>query len=65
MSSENVTVEILSDDDAWAVFDAEARRVFGVDGAEFQRQLNAGAFSEDGPKVERLLMLLPHGGVRP
>jgi hypothetical protein len=59
-SPPTVEVEELTDAEAWAIFDAGARRTLGMTGAEFERKWRAGelAHSHD-PQVTRVAMLLP------
>ena len=59
-ASSAVEVEELTEEEAWAVFDAEARRLMNMSGSEFQRLWHEGKFtgSED-PSVTRVAMLLP------
>lgn len=55
---------LTSDADAWAVFDAEARRMLGISGEEFLRRWDAGAYAdlgEDTPygrRVNEMVFLL-------
>ena len=61
-------VQWLTDDEARAIFDAEARRVMGMSGAEFLRRYDAGEF-DDHPDTSAeedltfwsLVMLTPFG----
>ena len=42
---------LTSDADAWAVFDAEARRMLGIPGDEFLRRWDAGAYAGAGDET--------------
>jgi len=59
-------VRWLSDEEAHAVFDAEARRVMEMSGEEFLRRYDAGEFNDihaDGENTDfvELEMLIPFG----
>lgn len=56
----DVTVEELSEADAWAVFDDEARRLLNLSGVAFQEYWRAGKFADDeDPRITRVAMLMP------
>ncbi len=42
---------LTSDADAWAVFDAEARRMLGISGEEFLRRWDEGAYADAGDET--------------
>jgi hypothetical protein len=59
-------VRWLSDEEAHAMFDSEARRVMGISGEEFLRRYDAGEFQDvhdDGENLDfvELEMLIPFG----
>lgn len=50
----------ISDEEARAVFDQEARRLLNVSGDEFERRWHAGEYKDcTDPKVTQVAMLLP------
>ncbi len=60
------SVRWLTDEEARALFDAEARRVMGISGEEFLRRYDAGDFMDvhdDGEDIDfvGLEMLIPWG----
>ena len=60
------SVHWISDEDARARFDAEARRVMGMSGEEFLRRYDAGDFTDvhdEGENIDfvELEMLIPWG----
>jgi hypothetical protein len=53
-------VEELTEEDAWAIFEEEARRVLGITGGQFREHWTLGKFAHaDDPRVTRVAMLLP------
>jgi len=59
-------IQWLTDEEARAIFDEEARRVMGMSGEEFIRRWDAGeydAIADDGdhPHIMHLAMLIPWG----
>ena len=59
-------VRWLTDEEARAIFDAEARRVMGMSGEEFLRRYDAGEFDDVPDDWEHmdftaLVMLIPWG----
>ncbi len=42
---------LTSDAEAWAVFDAEAKRMLGISGDEFLRRWDAGAYADAGDET--------------
>lgn len=62
----NDSVRYLDDEESHEFFDAQARRLLGITGAEFLRRYDAGEYDElvDGPDhgaVAQLVMLGPFG----
>jgi hypothetical protein len=58
--SATVTVEELSEDESWAVFDTEARTVLGLSGAEFAYRWQHGEYADNAdPRLARVAMLYP------
>lgn len=59
-SAVDVDIEELTEAEAWAIFDAESRRVLGLSGTEFEEKWRAGDLaSSDDPNITRVAMLLP------
>jgi hypothetical protein len=57
-----VTVETISSDQAWKVFDRARRRVLGMLGADFAERWDAGEFAgATTPEMMEVLVLRPHG----
>jgi len=55
-----VEVEELTEEETWAIFDAESRRVLGISGKEFEEKWRSGELaSSDDPRVTGVAMLLP------
>ena len=54
------TVEELTVEEAWEIFDSEAQRTVGMSGAEFKDRWDRGELVDsDDPNVTRVAMLLP------
>jgi len=54
------SVQHLSDEEACALFDRQARKFLGISGEEFLRRYDAGEFRECGSlNVVRMQILLP------
>jgi hypothetical protein len=59
-ASSAIEVEELTEAEAWDVFDAEARRLMNLTGAEFQKLWQDGTFDgSHDPGVTRVAMLMP------
>jgi hypothetical protein len=59
-------IQWLTDEEARAIFDEEARKVMGMSGEEFLRRYDAGEFDavlddSDYPALMRLVSLIPWG----
>lgn len=62
--ADDSTGDLLSPEEARALFDREARRLLGIPGTEFLRRWDAGEFDVDGPdhgKLISLSLLIPFG----
>lgn len=56
-----VEIVEISDEEAEAMLDREARHLFNISGAEFARRWHAGAFrNSTDPRVTQVAMLLPN-----
>jgi hypothetical protein len=56
----NVEIVAVPEDDAWAAFDRQARRLLQMSGGHFIECWEQGKFSEDDdPRVTRVAMLMP------
>ncbi len=55
---DGVTVREITRDEAWAMLDADCRRVLGISAEEFATRYNAGEYDDpdDDPKLMRLAM---------
>ncbi|MCK9517415.1 MAG: hypothetical protein M0R74_00085 [Dehalococcoidia bacterium] len=53
------SVVVLAPDDAWMLYDAEARKHLGMSAEEFERAWNRGEFRtrQEEPQVRRVLMI--------
>ncbi len=51
------TIEWLSDDEARAIFDEQARKVVGMSGEEFLRRYDAGEFDDIQDDSEHLVFM--------
>lgn len=61
--STDVTFEPISEDESWAIFDENARRLLGISGGEFAARWDNGDFQPvTDSKVVQLVMLRPSGG---
>lgn len=64
LDREGVELHELTDEEARAVLDRQARRYLGMSGEEFRQAWEAGQLGPDwdsNPAVRRLVMLLPLG----
>lgn len=58
--------QVLSEEEAWEMFNAEALRTLGISGVEFLRQWDRGEHqpvpdTTEGRRTEALSMLIPFG----
>lgn len=52
-------IRVLSKEEAWEIFDTQARRRANMSGEEFLRAWDAGEFDDDPESVMYLAMLIP------
>lgn len=58
----DLTLELISEDESWQVFDAAAHRLLNISGKTFAERWDAGAYkSADEIEVMQVAMLRPGG----